>query len=1131
MAADPHKYPYIFGWAFKEVRGNWIHILRQQVRENRDASDTALRDMALAMFMPPVLQDYHQDCTQSGVRAGGEAAVSTISLQVVSYTATGGVVVLPYGVLTTQEYIPPMTCFGGYAAPMSFSANAARLDNVFCVGSRNTNLVQVSPSGKAFTAITIAATGACYTAVCATASKFIAVAQGHTDVRWSPNGQAWFAGTAMPSANNWLLAAALGDVVVVIPGTGSTVAAYSSNGGVTWGTSTVVDRSWSQLVAGNGIFVACTDSILNNYMTSPDGVTWTARTFTRTIDHLYLANGRFFACDRANATTAVLTSTNGTTWTTVTMPISAQWFGVFYVNGKYYACESTNYFQYESTTGTSGWTKCPVESTTLLSAEIGTIISRDDNRLSIAFGSGTAAYNTYHDGDAYYIPARGRVLGDYVWSAPLQMLFTGNAFVSVGNGAWQLSYDSKFAFSSALPNGTVGGYVLGTNGTIVAAINQQTYEVFTSPVDGRAFTQRSNAPTPPAGTYYGTMAWGNGIFVCQAGYSPSFGSTPTNKYITSPDGITWTQRTMPSTHDWGGICFDGTKFVCLSHDGYWATSTNGTSWTTGTCTAGCGYAIAYGNGVFVALSDVTRDVLTSADGQDWSSHVNALPFTVGGAGGIAFGGGLFLVTSTGNSDSFVLLSADGVAWTQYAKPDSNYALNPVYNSVGGYFMAQQSGSVVTFRLDGLSIAVAAGGAVAGGAAAYSTGQLQSVSVSAVGGAIAYPVSLWSGGKVSIVAGGAVSAPVSVVLSASTQLPTGGAVAGGAAGEGLYVLSTGGAVAGASAPEGFYQITFGGAVAGGAALEGLAQIVAGGAVAGGAADASIQTSSQIYSQDGVGLAVAAVTSSLHVTVVPVVSGGAVAAVTSAPLVMAVKIGLITAVAGGAVSEYVKVVSEVSSGAVAGGTAPFSSNTLANEYSYTAAGGSVAGGIAENIQYAFPVAIAGAVASGGYSAQATTVIPVAGGAVAGADAAVLQSAVMSAVGGAVTLPAGSTSIGWVGDKTAQAVAGGAAGIVASIALYGSVAAVASGGVTVRATAYADSYGGAVGGGAAPFIGYGVLSLVVTASAVAGGAGAVSSMAFSPSIQILWSVEDYQPRFMGSSADNRFYGVDTQIRFTGE
>lgn len=1127
MAADPHKYPYIFGWAFKEVRGNWIHILRQRIGETRDASDTELRDMALAMFMPPVPQDYHQDATQCGVVAGGSADVDSISLQNVSVVGTGKAVALAYGIVTSQEYIPPLCNPAGYLAPTVLSNSVARLNDVFCWGSYTANIVNISISGKSMTAVTIAATGQVYYAVCATASRFIAIGNSN-DVRWSSGGQQWTAGTVMPASQNWFLAAALGDVVVALPAAGSTVAAYSSNGGLTWGTSTIVDRSWSQLVAGNSIFVACTDAGVNNYMTSVDGVTWTARTFTRTIDSLYFASGRFFACDSVNATTAVLTSTNGTTWTTVTMPLSANWSAFFYVNGKYYGYEVGQLKRYESATGTSGWVLSPVD-LPLIYAAGSTAVSRADNHLAIVTTRGSQGYNTFHDGDAYYVPGRGCINGDYPWSAARQVVFSGNAFVSVGNGTWDIAYDSKTAFSSDLPAGTADLYAIGTNGTIITAINRTTAEVFTSPIDGRTFTQRSNAPVPANGSYYWNMAWGNGLFVCQSGYS-SGGSTPTDKYITSPDGITWTQRSMPSVHDWGCICFDGTKFVCLSNDGYWATSTNGTSWSTGSCTAGHGAGIAYGNGVFVAVSDSTRNILTSTDGQSWTYRVNALSFTAGGSGGVAFGGGLFLVVSGSAGDNFSLLSADGVVWTQYTKPDTNYDMRPVYNNVGGYFLTLSSASVRTYRLDGLSIAVAAGGAVAGGEAAYSSGQLQIMSVAAAGGAVTAPVSLVFFGRAYYSAGGAVAAAdglyaITLALTVAAQ-----AVAGGAAANGLNSLVVGGAVAGGVSPEGIDQAVVGGAVVGGAAAAGLAQAVTGGAVVGGAADASIQTSSQIYSHEGDGGGVVSILSALQITVVPVMTGGAVAAAVSAAVALAIKTGMVAAVAGAAAAESVRVVGIVAGGAVVGGTAPFSGNTLANEYSYTSVGGSVAGGVAENIQYVYPAATGTSVASGGIVVQVTAAVPVAGGAVVAGGAALLQSAIRAVAGGAVALPAGDTSIGWTGDKTAQAVAGGAAGIVASIALYGSVTSVASGGVTVRATTYADSYGGAVGGGAAPFIGYGVLSLVVTAAAVAGGAGRVSSMIFSPSVDITWSVEDHQPRFVGSSADNRFVGVDTQIRFTG-
>lgn len=825
MAADPHKYPYIFGWAFKEVRGNWIHILRQRICETRDASDTELRDMALSMFMPPVPQDYHQDATQCGVVAGGSADVSTISLQVVSYAATGGVVVRPYCHFGVISNIP-----SGISV---LSAPPVAAAEIVCMGG----LWFMSSGG------------------------FVA------SIWMSADLQSWVP-ISMPASLVWHIAT-----------DGNTVVA----------------------VGGNGID-------LNHALWSVDGVNWSSATLP-TIKQWYGVaggSGSYVAVAGYGSSTnaAVASSDGGRTWQAVTLPSAREWYDVAYIANKFVA---------------------------------------------ITYSTNSYAYSTNAFGTA--------------WAA----------------GSFPVTAEWN---------------KIGQSGDMI----------FVSPVGG------------------------------------------SNRLLTSSSGSAWSSATMFEAGDFIPPVYVGGKYLSPSSSTVkMAESTNGSSWSESSIT----------------MSTI-RSWMAAAYHNDLAVFSNA-------------------------SNELV-----------------------AYRSVG-----VQTQSVV-------GVATAVCGGIAGDSRA-------SV-VFVAGGAVASPGAVWqvlvsAGAVISAVAGGSASVVVSV-----SHAVAGGVVAKPYVSLALSGAVSGGAVAGGFAPEGFYQITFGGAVAGGAALEGLTQIVTGGAVAGGAADASIQTSSQIYSQDGVGVAVVSGTSSLHVTVVPVASGGAAAAVTSTLLVLAVKTGLGTAVTGGAASEYVTLVSTVNGGAVAGGTAPFSSSTLANEYSYTADGGSVAGGIADNIQYVFPVAIAGAVASGGYSAQATTVIPVAGGAVAGADAVLLQSAVMSAVGGAVALPVGSTSIGWTGDKTGLSVAGGSAQIVASIALYGSVTAVASGGVTVRATAYADSYGGAVGGGNAPFLGYGVLSLVVTAAAVAAGAGRVSSIIFSPSIDITWTIEDHQPRFTGSSADNRFTGIDTQIRFTG-
>lgn len=838
MAADPHKYPYIFGWAFREVRGNWIHILRRQVRETRDASGTELRDMALAMFMPPVLQDYHQDATQCGVRGGGSAGVSSTLLNVVSYTGTMQARGYGYGLLAGNA-AATTTGVTATALPVTPQSMISASGTLLAVdGATSSNTLNVSTDwGNNWTNSTaMMPTTATWTGLGKSGNRIIATAYDSTAIAISLDGQSWFAGGSLPSIQDWNTIAGNGDSNIFVAITRSNqVSAYSVNGGLTWvsGGATPAGTYWNMLEYIGSVFVAGSVNGTSSVLTSPGGASWSTITLPSTPSATwygpYKANGYLFMVAGIMASTdKMLYSVNGSTWNTVTLPVAGLWSSVYYLNGKYHA------------------------------------FNRDTLRI----------------------------------------------------------------YSSA-------------NLTSWAEISPQA-----------------------------------------SGLSAS------------------------ALYDCALVSDDSKSAAVLSH---------------------------------------------------------------------------------GNGNSYVQFYASA--------QDVSYA-----------------GMVST---------------VCGGAAAvvFTT---QSVSITPAGGAVSAASSIVLAVAVHVIIGGAVAggAAAEGVYLLSTGATC--SVAGGAAPEGLYSVSAGGAVASGVAPEGFYVAAIGGAVAGGVAPEGLAQVVIGGAVSGGAADANIQTSSQIYTHIVAGGAVASVTSGMHVMAVPVMSGGAVSAAVSVVVALAVKAGLVTALAGGAAVELTGQVA--AGGAVAGGTAPFLSNTLANEYSYTSAGGSVAGGVAENIQYAYPATTGAAVASGGIVVQVTAAVPVAGGAVAAGDAVLLQSVVRAVVGGAVALPAGDTSIGWTGDKTVQTVAGGAAGIVASIALYGSVTAVASGGVTVRATAYADSYGGAVGGGAAPFIGYGVLQLVVTAAAVAGGAGRVSSMIFSPSIDITWSVEDLQPRFTGSSADNRFSSVDTQIRFTG-
>src|SRR5204863_226960 len=87
-----------------------------------------------------------------------------------------------------------------------------------------------------------------------------------------------------------------------------------------------------------------------------------------------------------------------------------------------------------------------------------------------------------------------------------------------------------------------GIFVTIANGSSLAA---------TSP-DGLTWTQR----TMPSSSQWNSVIYGNGLFVAIAG-------GPSTTAATSPDGITWTARTLPSSQQWNSVAYGNGTFVTL----------------------------------------------------------------------------------------------------------------------------------------------------------------------------------------------------------------------------------------------------------------------------------------------------------------------------------------------------------------------------------------------------------------------------------------------------------------------------------------------------------------------------------------------------------------------------------------
>jgi hypothetical protein len=129
------------------------------------------------------------------------------------------------------------------------------------------------------------------------------------------------------------------------------------------------------------------------------------------------------------------------------------------------------------------------------------------------------------------------------------LAFGQNVWVAGGNLALWSSPDGVAWTQHQVPNAYVGDVVFANN--MFVAVGMRT--ILTS-TDGITWTPR-NVPTN--GAIYRSVAWGGNMWVA-TGASAYDATKPV--LASSPDGITWTERTpTPSRMD--GLVFGGRRFV------------------------------------------------------------------------------------------------------------------------------------------------------------------------------------------------------------------------------------------------------------------------------------------------------------------------------------------------------------------------------------------------------------------------------------------------------------------------------------------------------------------------------------------------------------------------------------------
>lgn len=265
------------------------------------------------------------------------------------------------------------------------------------------------------------------------------------------------------------------------------------------------------------------------------------------------------------------------------------------------------------------------------------------------------------------------------------------------------------AAGSLLPiQTTYAGKVLKTNGTVASWDTPYTrYPILSTST--AALSPVSSGEDISWGCGYDTglgavnivqVVYGSGLFVAVS-------ESASGNVATSPDGITWTLRAMPSSKAWK-VATDGTNFLAFDTAGTaTAKSTNGTTWSSATAlpaSIGAGGIAVIGT-TWVAAFGTTSYVSTDF-GTSWSA-AQTIPASINNLYAV---GSKFFVNQNGGTACYYSTTGLTGSWTNFTGPcnaqasyqdtdgsvkvGSNSYPQQVYKTTNGTSFAAVSGAIM-----------------------------------------------------------------------------------------------------------------------------------------------------------------------------------------------------------------------------------------------------------------------------------------------------------------------------------------------------------------------------------------------------------------------------------------------------
>ncbi len=459
---------------------------------------------------------------------------------------------------------------------------------------------------------------------------FVGAGANGTIVR-SADGTSW---TTATQGTQDLLGVAYGGGQFVAVGYGGTI--LPSPDGSTWTlrgaglttqflTAATYDSTPQYVIVGNA----------GTVLTSPDAATWTSQTSlggfalrgVAWAAGTYVAAGDFQS--GSNNAGEIFTSTNAQTWTGHNSQLwQEKLVAVQAAGGRLYALGAAGSIARSSDGTGASWTQA---------------MAGSDDLGAIAYGNST------------YVAAGGHALGIFSssdgisWTSRFAQPCCGGNFPSAAYGSWTTPSAGK-------------AFVIAVENTIFSSVDGITWP-------------SSPAFSTTTGTYLIGVVYGGGQFVV-VGFRYN-GASYTGVVVTSPDGVTWTDRTSAAniTSEMYAVAWGGGQYVATGVGA--SISPDGVTWTPyNDQSADLMASMAYGAGLFVALDGSTgADSITSPDGVHWTPHHYAFSIANGYGNALAFGNGQFLAPT-------LATSIDGLTWTTNPYPTGGQFAAGVYGPGG-----------------------------------------------------------------------------------------------------------------------------------------------------------------------------------------------------------------------------------------------------------------------------------------------------------------------------------------------------------------------------------------------------------------------------------------------------------------